>query len=184
MVALAAYDKDYKAADTYATAVLAAGRHLYRERLTYGELSAGLSLMGTGSAGLKQVADRSGDAAAAAAQTAFNRARLDEDASAVEPVWKILSGQGDASIGRYAGDYFALADDTAADPVWRVEAVRRIGRLQRNAADPRRQRPGQTIPDPAGRRPVGRPRPAPGRRQRPGHHRVPEPESAVSWGSR
>ncbi len=133
VVALAAYDKDYKTADTYATAVLTAGRNLYRERLTYGELSAGVSLMGTGSAGLKHVADQSGDAAAAAAQTAFDHARLDEDATAVEPAWKILSGQGDASIGRYAGDFFELANGTAADEMWRVEAVRRIGRLQLNA---------------------------------------------------
>lgn len=134
VVALAAYDKDYKAADRYATAVLAVGYHLYQERLTYDELSAGISLMGTGSAALKRVAERSGDPAVAAAQAAFDKARLDEDRSAVEPVWRILSGQSDANLARHAGDFFQLADDDQADPVWRVEAVRRIGRLQRNAA--------------------------------------------------
>ena len=134
VVTLAAYDKDYATARKYATAVLALGYHLYQERLTYGELSAGISLMGTGSAGLKRVAERDHDAAAVAAQAAFDRARLDEDATAVEPVWKILSGQSDATIARYAGDFFQLAKDTAADEVWRVEALRRLGRLQLNAA--------------------------------------------------
>ncbi len=133
VVTLAAYDKDYKTADKYATAVLAMGVHLYRERLTYDELEAGISLMGSGSAALREVAVRSDDKPAAAAQAAFDQARRAEDDTAIVSVWRILSGQGEASIGRYAGDYFKLADDPAADAVWRVEAVRRIGRLQRNA---------------------------------------------------
>ena len=137
VVTLAAYDKDYKTADKYAAAVLGLGYHLYQERLTYGELEAGISLMGTGSEALKEVAQKAGDKPAAAAQLTFNQARLAEfgDAtSGIQHVWSILSGQSDDQIARYAGDYFQLADDPAADRVWRVEAIRRLGRLQRNAA--------------------------------------------------
>ena len=134
VASLAAYDKDYATAEKLGTAVLALGEKLYQERLTYDELSAGIELMGLGSATLRRTAERRDDRPAIAAQTTFDRARLDEDKSAVEPVWKFLSSQGEADIARYAGDYFELADDKNADPVWRVEAVRRIGRLQRNAA--------------------------------------------------
>ena len=134
VVTLAAYDKDYDTARKYATAVLALGFHLYQERLTYDELADGISLMGTGSAALRRVAEKSDDKPAAAAQVAFDHARLDENATAVQPAWKILSGQGDATIARYAGDFLQLAKDPTADAVWRVEAVRRLGRLQLNAA--------------------------------------------------
>ncbi len=134
VASLAAYDKDYATAKRLGTAILALGLNLYRERMTYGELEAGISLMGIGSATLRSVAEKSGDTATAAAHEAFDKARLDENEAAVVAPWKILSVQDDARIGRYAGDFFRLADDGAADEMWRVEAIRRLGRLQLNAA--------------------------------------------------
>ena len=129
VVALATLAKDYATARKYAGATLALGDHLYRERLTYDELMAGLSLMGDGSAGIKQAASAAGDQPAVEAATAFDKARLAEYEQ-VKKVWKILSSLDDENIGRHAGDFFQLAGDAKADPVWRTEAVRRLGRLQ------------------------------------------------------
>jgi hypothetical protein len=130
---LAAFDKQYKTANEYGTAVLALGLNLYRERLTYDELSTGTSLMGSGVAVLKSSAEKVNDTEAAAKLSAFDKARLDEYGSAMEPARQILSTQDDAHIARYAGDFFRLADDKSADAMWRVEALRRLGRLQLNA---------------------------------------------------
>ena len=130
---LAAFDKDYDAAGRYGRAVLALGVNLYRERVTFGELSAGLSMMAVGSAGLRDAAERRHDPVAAAGPVALDQARLAEFEQ-LKKAWAILSGQGEANIEAHTGDFFQLAADASVDPMWRTEAVRRLGRVQRNAA--------------------------------------------------
>jgi hypothetical protein len=130
---LASYDKDYKTASLYATAVLAMGYHLYQERLTYDELSAGMSLMSDASARLQRFAEKANDAATVAKAVEFGKVKLAEN-DRIKQVWKVLSGQGEENTAQHAGDFFELAGDATVDPVWRTEAVRRLGRLKLFAA--------------------------------------------------
>ena len=130
--ALAAYEKkpdDDAVARRYYQAALALGVHLYQERVTYGELAAGAELMSVGVAGLKELAARAHDEPMRRSAAAFDEAKLVEYEKD-KGVWRILSGLDDANIARHAGDYFQLADDAKVDPVWRTEAVRRLGRLK------------------------------------------------------
>jgi hypothetical protein len=133
VIALAMYDKRYDVAHKYANALMALGYHLYVERVAYIELSAAENFMGTGCAALLQTAKAEHADAKISALQNFDQARKDEFANKIEPVYQIISGEGQQDIGEHAGDMFELAGDEDVDRVWRVEAIRKIGRLQRNA---------------------------------------------------
>jgi hypothetical protein len=134
VIALAKYDKRYDIAHKYANALAALGYHLYVERDAYLELSAAENYLGTGAASMLSVAQAEhGDTRDADKFMNFDVARRDEFDNRIDPVIKVISGQSQADIGAHAGDMFQLAADPQADRVWRVEAIRKIGRLQFNA---------------------------------------------------
>ena len=107
--------------------------HLYQERLTYGELRAGIDLMSSGAAGLAVVAADTNDQPLAEQAAAFDKAKRAEF-DAVKKTWSAFNPADEEKMKLYTGDFFQLAADPAVDPVWRTEAVRRLGRLKLNAA--------------------------------------------------
>ena len=133
VIALAKYEKRYDVASKYANALAALGYHLYMERVAYIELSAGENYLGTGLAAILEIAQAEKMDAKISAEQAVNATRLEESDKKIQPVIRVISGQGQQEIGEHAGDMFQLASDPTADHVWRVEAIRKIGRLQFNA---------------------------------------------------
>ena len=135
IAAAAAYKdtKDYDAAKRYCRATLSLGLHLYQERLTYGELRAGMDLMSVGAAGLGDVAAKTADQPLADQAAAFDKAKRAEFEQ-LKKTWSAFNPADEEKMRAYAGDFFQLAADPSVDPVWRIEAVRRLGRLKLNAA--------------------------------------------------
>ena len=135
-IALAKYEREYGEATKYANGLLAMGYNLYQERLAYVELSTGESMMGVAAASLKSIYEAEKAPrwqARAEAMRQFDDARKAEFSEKIEPVWKVIGGQDSATIGQYAGDMFQLAADPKADKLWRIEAMKKVGRLQFNA---------------------------------------------------
>jgi hypothetical protein len=125
-----------------AKAVEVLGYNLYKERITYDELKVGESLLGEGGATVGAFAEADNDAAAATGQKKLDADRIKEFKSTIDPVSKVIHTFGDQSpddsdgtpnAENHAGDYYAMAVNPKVDRVWRVEAIRRIGRLIFNA---------------------------------------------------
>jgi hypothetical protein len=133
LLVLAKVDQNYDLARKYANAVGALGYHLYKERIALVELDKAEELMGDGSAALKSIAQAEHADDKVSAQDQFQTARTEEYTHKIKPVTDVLASQGQAGIGIHAGDMYQLAGDPQIDLVWRVEAIRRIGRLRFNA---------------------------------------------------
>ncbi|CAN5650731.1 hypothetical protein BH09PLA1_BH09PLA1_13600 [soil metagenome] len=127
--ALAREASDPAAAIGYYNAALALGMKLYRERLTYAEFSAGLSLM---SQAAQQLAKLTSDPKRAEALRAFEPARRDFIEQRVNPVWRILGSVDPNIVQTHAGDTFVIARD-APERMWRVEAIFALGRYKFSA---------------------------------------------------
>jgi hypothetical protein len=108
------------------------GQVLYGERLTYGELDTGLTLMATGSEGLKRIAQARGDSDLAAKIDGFNQARIEYVKKTLQPRYEVVSSIGDKLIARHFGDILALAHHSQ-DRMWRIEAILKLGRYRFNA---------------------------------------------------
>jgi hypothetical protein len=117
----------------YATAIEAMGYRLYQERAALIELDQAEKFMGEGSELLTEIARAEQNDAAVSAQDAFRIKRVQQANDIITEVRKYVTSQGQSMIGKYAGDMFALAQDPTTDRVWRVEAIRKLGRLQFNA---------------------------------------------------
>jgi hypothetical protein len=124
----------------YATAIEAMGYRLYQERAALIELDLAEKFMGESGELLTEIAQAEHNDSATAAQAAFKTKRLEEANSVINEVRKYVTSQGQSMIGRYCGDMFALAQDPTVDRVWRVEAIRKLGRLQFNAENSADQR--------------------------------------------
>jgi hypothetical protein len=124
----------------YATAIEAMGYRLYQERAALVELDLGEQFMGEGRDLLIEIAHAEKNESAVEAQSAFKVKQLTEVNSIINEVRKYITSEGQSMIGRYAGDMFALAQDPTVDRVWRVEAIRKVGRLQFNAENSADQR--------------------------------------------
>jgi hypothetical protein len=125
--------KRYDVARKFANALAAMGYHLYKERVAYVELSAGEDFLGAGSDSLLSIAKAEHSAGKMAVQQQLQDRRLAEFKDQVMPVFAVISGQGDEDISAHAGDMFLLATTPSTDRVWRVEAIRKLGRLQFNS---------------------------------------------------
>jgi hypothetical protein len=115
----------------YLAAAFALGHHLYNERLTWREFTAGVNLMSDASKYLAQVETdparaRALDQFAAAA----DRYKLDQ-----MKLHGVLATADGALVGRHGGDAFALAR-SSPEPMWRTSAILAIGRMKFNT--PRR----------------------------------------------
>ena len=133
VVVLAKLEKQNEIARTYAQALLVLGYHLYQERVAYVELSKGESILGAANQLLVSLDEDENQNDKRAAQMAFDSARKAEFTERIDPVRAVITAIGQQNIIDHAGDYYQMAADATIDPVWRVEAIRRIGRLHFNA---------------------------------------------------
>lgn len=113
----------------YYNAAFALGMKMYRERLTYAELSAGLNLM---SQSAQQLAKLPIDPKRAEALRAFEPARKRLIEERINPVWRIVGSVDPGVVNQHAGDVSVIARD-APERVWRVEAIFALGRYKFSA---------------------------------------------------
>jgi hypothetical protein len=150
---LAKFDKNYEVANKYANGLASLGYRLYKERCANIELDAGENYMGTGIRLLTDIAKAENASGKVQKLEAFDAKRKDEYSKIILPVIQVITSQGQIGIGKNAGDMFQIATDQNMDRVWRVEAIRRLGRLRFNAENMADQRKapkvlGQIAADP------------------------------------
>jgi hypothetical protein len=108
-------------------AVFSLGAKLYRERLTYEELDAGLTMMAEGSALIAQLNPHR-----TAACARFDEARRAYVTQRILPVRAVLHTLDQPTLERHAGDVIYLARH-AEDRMWQVEAIFALARYRFNA---------------------------------------------------
>jgi hypothetical protein len=121
---------NYEVAGKYANALAAMGYNLYKERVALCELDAGESFMGQGLSEMISIDKALHSTAKLESAQAMDTQRKEESAGIIEPMRAVITGLGDQNLLVHAGDFFQLATDNTMDHVWRVEAIRKIGRLQ------------------------------------------------------
>jgi len=128
-------DGKYDQAKPLFLAVFALGRHLFDERVTWREMSAGIGMMSDASQNLAKVADDEKDGARAAVlrhlQEELDKYRTELQTKIASP----LTNPVESYAGPYSGDIFAIAEDTTVERVWRVQAILHMGRYRWNVAD-------------------------------------------------
>jgi hypothetical protein len=132
---------NYALASKYANALAAMGYNLYKERVALCELDAGEAFMGAGLREMVSIDKAEHATAKMEAAQAMDAQRQQESSTIIEPMRAVITGLGDQNLLTHAGDFFEMAADKSIDHVWRVEAIRKIGRLQYyslNSADQRK----------------------------------------------
>ncbi|HXE53848.1 MAG TPA: hypothetical protein VN541_12575 [Tepidisphaeraceae bacterium] len=133
-----AVDNNPDQAMPYFRAVFALGRRLFNERITWREMSAGLSIMSEATVGMAKLADQKHDAARADQLRRFQRETDAYRTKLQQTVASPLSNPVESYDSKYAGDVFAIAKDSDAAQVWRVQAILHLGRYRWNVADDHR----------------------------------------------
>ena len=105
------------------------GTKLYNERLTHGELMAGIKLMQGSADSLKELAKRKGDKSRQEALQAFGDQTSSYYTSRVQKLIEKILSAGQQDVGRHSGDVFELALHNP-DRMWRTEALLKIGRYK------------------------------------------------------
>jgi len=113
-------------------AVFSLGDKLYRERLTYAQLDAGLSMMAEAATLIGALSESSGETQRALACRKFNEARKAWVAEQLLPLQRIFSSLDQTVIDGHAGDVFYFARH-CPERMWRVEAILKLGRYRFNA---------------------------------------------------
>jgi hypothetical protein len=109
-------------------AVFSLGAKLFIERVTLDEARAGLGLMGASTTYIARLSEPT-DKARAAAAKAFDERRKAYNADHLDAMARVLTSVDPGVMGRHAGDVFVIAD-RAAEPMWRVEAIRQLGKMR------------------------------------------------------
>ena len=131
-------DEKYDAARPYFEATFACGRHLFNERVTWQEMSAGMRMMSDGTQNLAKLADRTQQGAKADVYRKFQD-ELDKYYTTLQTnVFEPLANPVESYGSKYAGDIFYIAKDTSVERVWRVLAIMHLGRYRWNVADDRK----------------------------------------------
>ncbi|HSZ59584.1 MAG TPA: hypothetical protein VK797_28330 [Tepidisphaeraceae bacterium] len=124
-------------AKKYFLATFMLGRHLFDERLSWGELNLGLTMMSDAVRNLGRLADENhqglGDSFRKV-QDEIEKYRLKLEEKVASP----LTNPVESYASQYAGDIFAIAKDPGVERVWRVAAIMHLGRYRWNVADDRR----------------------------------------------
>jgi hypothetical protein len=113
----------------YLHAGFSLGTKLYNERLTHGELMAGIKLMQGAGDSLKELAKRKGDTARQAALQAFGDQTSGYYTSRVQTLIEKLLSAGQKDLSTHSGDVFELALHNP-DRMWRTEALLKLGRYK------------------------------------------------------
>ena len=120
-------------------AALILGVRLCEERIVHRELEHGYRLIGQSLGGLVALAKKQ-DEVERAARLADERDRFSAYVNAkIQPVWDKLSAinileRSDDLADRHFGDVLAIAQREAADPLWRLEAILRLGKGRHDAS--------------------------------------------------
>ena len=120
-------------------AAFALGVRLYQERVVYRELQLGYRLAGQSLGGLVALAKKRGDAGRAAELAEQSDAFRAYVNGRLEPAWSALAAiddvaRGDDAADVHAGDVAFVAANESADPMWRTEAILRLGKNRLAAA--------------------------------------------------
>ena len=112
---------------------------LYQERVVYRELQLGYRLAGQSLGGLVALAKKRGDAGRAAELAEQSDAFRAYVNGRLEPAWSALAAiddvaRGDDAADVHAGDVAFVAANESADPMWRTEAILRLGKNRLAAA--------------------------------------------------
>jgi hypothetical protein len=128
-------DGKYDDAKQLFNSVFALGRHLFDERVTWREMSAGIGMMSDASQNLAKVADDEKDGARAAVLRHLQEELDKYRAELQDKVASPLTNPVESYAGKYSGDIFAIAKDASVERVWRVAAILHLGRYRWNVAD-------------------------------------------------
>lgn len=114
------------------------GFHLFEERIVHREMEYGYRLVSQSLGGLVALAKKQNDAARAARVGAARDRFNDYVNGSLEPVWDKISAindvaRDDDTADVYIGDVVAIASSEAADPLWRTEAILRLGKARHDA---------------------------------------------------
>jgi hypothetical protein len=125
-------------AKKYFLAAFALGRHLFDERISWGEMNLGLMIVGDAAHNLGKLADENhqgglGDSYRKL-QDDIEKYRLKLEEKVASP----LTNPVESYASKYAGDIFAIAKDPSVQRVWRVAAILHLGRYRWNVADDRK----------------------------------------------
>lgn len=125
-------------------ASLALGVQLYRERLIHRELEWGYRLIGQSLGGMVALARLRGDPVRADELASVRRQFMDYMNTTIAPVWEKLGAidsprRSDDLADTHAGDVAAIARNEQADPLWRTEAILRLGRHRLESTDAQRR---------------------------------------------
>jgi hypothetical protein len=123
---------DPQLARKYFDATFALGYQLYRERLAWSELEAGLNLMEDAALGLAGLELQGTNPGRAADLKHFAEVVRDYKLKQFE-LYKVVSSIDTNTVGHYGGDIIALAR-SSPEPMWRAEAILALGRMRYNTS--------------------------------------------------
>jgi hypothetical protein len=122
----------------YFVAVFALGRHLFDERVSWGELNAGLTLMSDAARNLGRLSDENHQGGLGDSYRKFQEEIEKYRLGLEENVASPLTNPVESYASKFAGDIFAIARDPGVERVWRVAAILHLGRYRWNVADDRK----------------------------------------------
>jgi hypothetical protein len=122
---------DPQGAMKYFEAVFCLGAKLFEERVVYEEMEDGIALMGAAAVAMSSVVKEK-DPARAQVLLDFDKQTRDYFKDRIAPVWRVISSIDQTVIESHAGDVFKLAADSH-EPLWRTEALLKLGRYRFNA---------------------------------------------------
>lgn len=117
----------------YAHAAFSLGAKMFNERLTHGELDAGIKLMQASGDTLKTLAKKQNNKAEQDKWEQFGQATKGYYEAKILKLYQVVMSAGMVHIGANAGDVFELAQHNE-DRMWKVEALLKVGRYRFNAA--------------------------------------------------
>ncbi len=129
---LARREKNFDLAEKYFQAAFAFGCSLYKERLTRGELGAGLGMMSGAAVSMQRMAVDQGKTDLANHWQDFLKAYSDYDTDWIKRIERVISSIDQKVLERHAGDVYVLATQSQ-ERLWRIEAILKLGRYRYNA---------------------------------------------------
>jgi len=108
------------------------GAKLFDERVVYDEMNVGLELLASATGGLMKLAKEEGNSELLGRLETFDAERAKYVVNHIIPIWRVISSVADNVVALHAGNVFQLAEKSE-DPMWRVEAILKIGRFRFSA---------------------------------------------------
>ena len=119
-------------------AAFALGVRLFEERVVHREMELGYRLLSQSAGGLAALAQKAGDAPRAAELRKTLEAFKTYVNGRLEPTWAVIGAVNDTertddAADAHPGDVALIALDPRADPMWRAEAILRLGKYRVDA---------------------------------------------------